>query len=174
MGAVFAAFFAWVIFSYIFAAVFPLALQGIAYAIGFLLLCAWETAKLLGRLLFTLGWLLFASPARGLWWLAGRIERGVHLGALFLIFIVEEWWRGPGAEEQEDGHAGGGEQATGETRYAAALARFGLPPEFTRADLDRAYKHAIRKAHPDAGGSLAEAQAVNADRDLLMSARGWV
>jgi curved DNA-binding protein CbpA len=37
----------------------------------------------------------------------------------------------------------------------------------------RAYRLAIRAAHPDAGGSDKAAQAVNAARDLLMRCRGW-
>jgi len=50
---------------------------------------------------------------------------------------------------------------------------FGLALIFTREELGRAYKKAIRKAHPDLGGSVEAAQELNVARDLIMSAHGW-
>lgn len=37
----------------------------------------------------------------------------------------------------------------------------GIPPGSSRADAERAYRRRIRRAHPDAGGSAAEATALN-------------
>lgn len=57
--------------------------------------------------------------------------------------------------------------------YILALGALGLPANFTQVELSRAYKIAIRKAHPDLGGSHEKAQAVNTARDLLARHHGW-
>tara|TARA_R110000868_G_scaffold37198_3_gene131835 strand:- start:360 stop:545 length:186 start_codon:yes stop_codon:yes gene_type:complete len=56
---------------------------------------------------------------------------------------------------------------------ADALLLLGLTPGFKQEDLERAYKRAIRAAHPDAGGSAAQAAAVNVARDLIIQEMGW-
>ena len=94
---------------------------------------------------------------------------------MFLFYLADESLRGPreqesGAEEEFDDAA---EQARERDAYAQALAFFGLAPGFTADDLSRVYKRAIRKAHPDAGGSLEQAQAINAARDLIARRMGW-
>lgn len=57
--------------------------------------------------------------------------------------------------------------------YAQAAALLGLPRDFNEAALKAAYRAAIRKAHPDAGGSAAAAQAVIAAHDLIRQRKGW-
>lgn len=171
----------WIVFAYVFAALAPYLLEGLRELIGFLLLCLWEVVKLL---LKGLAWVLVLT-GKGIGWAAARSGNGVYLGFVFIFYIADEWWRGPREDEPEeefwgedaqaeaDAQAAEEEQAEEDAAYAAALARFGLAPGFTQGDLNSAYKRAIRKAHPDAGGSVEEAQTVNTDRDLIARAHGW-
>lgn len=57
--------------------------------------------------------------------------------------------------------------------YALALDVLGLSEPFDKAMLKRAWKAAIFKAHPDRGGSTAQAQAINAAKDFILRRRGW-
>lgn len=57
--------------------------------------------------------------------------------------------------------------------YAQALALLGLAQDCSEPALKAAYRAAIRKAHPDAGGSAAAAQAVIAAHDLIRQRKGW-
>lgn len=99
--------------------------------------------------------------------------RGVRLAAVFLYFLIAEWLRGEeapqeqGFDDQDEADADP-DDSDDDDLYQAALTLLGLPPRFTRAELDAAFKAAIKKAHPDAGGSDDQAQAVNAARDLLL------
>ncbi|MHC2633953.1 hypothetical protein ACVME5_006636 [Bradyrhizobium liaoningense] len=169
----------WIVFSYLFAEFAPIIFIGIVYLIGYLFLCLWEAVKLIVR---ALAWLMartFRAAALAL----RQGAYGLRLGMLFLFYLVDEWRRGP-AEEQDDGTFGDervGDQDDAEDRggpaprdpYEDALATLGLNSGFTLSDLKRAYKLAIRFAHPDAGGSAAAAQAVNAARDLIARRHGW-
>lgn len=148
----------YVLFSYAFAALLPLVCEGIGALVRFLALAVKVTVESLLRLAALILDLLF----RGLW-LAGR---GAWLGAVFLYFLICEVLRGEGADEQEAAHENA-EASDGEL-VEAAMTLLGLAPGFTRAELDAAFKAAIKQAHPDAGGSIAHAQAVNAARALLI------
>jgi len=57
--------------------------------------------------------------------------------------------------------------------YRLALILLGLPEQFTAEDLTKAFRRAMLAAHPDAGGSTAKAQAVNAARALIKKRSGW-
>lgn len=167
-------FFFWFIFVHVFAAVVRALFIGTGHLIAFVFFCLVTVLQaaftaLVAALRFTGRAALAAARAAG---------RGAYLGAVFAFYLADEWLRGPPAgepgEEWDDGDAGADEEEAEErAHYAAALAHFGLAPGFTAADLSRAYKRIIRKAHPDAGGSLEEAQAVNAARDLIARAHGW-
>lgn len=169
----------WIVFSYAFAEFAPIILLGLCHLIGFLFLCLWEVIKLI---------------ARALGWLIGRIHRaamttlrkgghGLRLGLLFLVYLADEWRRGPAKEQDDSATDDDGTCDHDEPQdrsgpaprdpYEDALARLGLTPGFTRIDLKRAYMQAIRLAHPDAGGSAAAAQAVNAARDLIARRHRW-
>jgi hypothetical protein len=50
-----------------------------------------------------------------------------------------------------------------------AAKAFGLPPAFTRADVETAFRRLARKMHPDAGGSHNGFQNLVSQRDLLLS-----
>ena len=57
--------------------------------------------------------------------------------------------------------------------YLLALVLLGLAEKFTQEEFIKAYRRAMMAAHPDAGGSTAKAQAVNAARDLIRKRNGW-
>lgn len=57
--------------------------------------------------------------------------------------------------------------------FAQALALLGLAQDCTEPALKAAYRAAIRKAHPDTGGSAEAAQAVFAAHDLIRQRKGW-
>lgn len=170
----------WIVFSYLFAEFAPIIFIGIAYLIGYLFLCLWEAVKLIAK---ALAWLIgraFRAAALAL----RKGAYGLRLGLLFLFYLADEWRRGPADEqadrtEDDDGNAD--EQDDPQDRsgpaprdpYEDALARLGLKPGLTLADLKHAYKQAIRLAHPDAGGSMQAAQAVNAARDVIARRHGW-
>lgn len=60
------------------------------------------------------------------------------------------------------------------TPYEAALQLLKLREgHFSRSDFNKHYRRAMQAAHPDAGGSTAQAQAVNAARDLIRKRHAW-
>jgi hypothetical protein len=110
------------------------------------------------------------------------VARGIGLLLLFSYYLIHEWLRGPPAqdpyedqqeEEPEDDQSQNAANSPARDPYADALALFGLSPGFTQSDLARAYIKAIKTAHPDAGGSLEKAQAVNVARDAIELRHGW-
>ncbi len=152
MGVIFAFLVIWCVGWLIFAAIAPLLGQMLWHLGKFLLLCLKITLRLTGA---------------ALWWLATDGRRyavaGVCAAFLFARIFWDEWHRP--AEEPGEG--------AGADPFEAALALLGLHPAFTREELVKAYKQAIRRAHPDAGGSVKQAAAINAARDLIMIRKGW-
>jgi hypothetical protein len=128
----------------------------------FVFLCFWMTLK------------LFAVV---LWWLLTDGRRhaaaGVRAAYLFGRILWEEWHRGeepaftPDDDQTEPAAAGAPDA------YETALGVLGLAHGFTRDDLNTAYKRTIRRAHPDAGGSVDQATTVNVARDLILAQMGW-
>jgi len=134
--------------------------------------------------------LKFAS--KGLLWVLIRVARGVirvcvlagcgiRFTALLLYFLIDEKLRGArdeqSDEEPDDEYGPSFDDEADEiaalSDLEAAYALFGLALTFTREELHHAYKTAIRKAHPDLGGSVEQAQELNVARDLIISAHGW-
>jgi len=153
---------AWIIFSYVFAAVAPTVFAGILYGIEWLCICIWTALGIVLR-----------AAARGLPILIGLLYRAVCDAALFIWFLFAEWRHGPEEDFTQD--EAGPDAAADETdRYEQARALFGLEPGFTREALSRAYRRLMARIHPDLpGGSLRAAQEANSARDLLMRAHGW-
>lgn len=145
----------YVLFSYAFAALLPLLFEGIGGLIRFLALALGLAFVAIVKSLALLLLLLFRMAR-----LAGR---SAWMAGIFAYFLAAEILRG----DEPEGSAAGAEDDDADL-YQAALTLLGLPPRFTRAELDAAFKKAIRKAHPDAGGSVGQAQAVNTARDLLL------
>lgn len=165
MGTLFIILAVWCLLCLVLAEVVPLLLEFLWYGLCWLLEC-------LG---VALGYLL-TLLARLVVWGARLGWRGLVMGGLFLGLLIQEWWRGPAYEDEEEDESADEdeeEDESPEASCAAARTLLGLKPDFTRAALNRAYKKAMKSAHPDAGGSTRKAQAVNAARELLMRTRGW-
>lgn len=162
----------WIVFSHVFAEVVPVLLEGLGCLIGFLFLCLWEVLKFTLRAVL---WLL-VHMAIALVWAARVSRRGLYLGCLFLFYLADEWRRGSqdmGAAEEEFSGAQSADENQAADAYEQALALLGLAPGFTQTALKRAYRAAIRTAHPDAGGTEAAAQAINSAYELILHAHDW-
>ena len=93
-------------------------------------------------------------------------------GALLVWFIALEAVRGETRDEDEN--IFGPEPATELSGIAEACALLGLPEGgFTPDDLKRAYRRAIKQAHPDQGGSAADTRAILNARDRINKHFGW-
>lgn len=108
---------------------------------------------------------------RGIAFAGHAAFRGLSAAGLFVILLFDEWRHG-GASGDEWYHADDDHDAD-QAAYEAAVSLLGLPPAFTHADLNRAYKINIAQAHPDRGGSHEQAQAVNTARDVVRRVEGW-
>lgn len=162
MGALFLLLVAWCIASMIFAELVPLALEALWYALCYLIECFGVA----------LGYLF-----KGLFRAIARLARASWRGLRFLALRARELGRGPATEDADEAEDTAEEPQPAPRPapdpYQVALGLLSLEPGFSRTALSRAYKQAMKHAHPDAGGSTTKAQAVNAARDLLMRAHGW-
>lgn len=130
------------------------------------------------RFLFVAQWMAIFAILRAMLWLLVQLVR-LLIRALIMIgrflafamrvlfYLIQDGLRGGQADDQA------ADEDDEEELYDAALRLLGLPPDYSRAALDVAFKRAIRKAHPDTGGSVDQAQAVNTARDLLLRRKGW-
>jgi len=167
MGAVFLLLIAWCIGSIILGEVLPLLFELLWYALSYLFECFGVALKYLFIWLFRgIGWFVRASW-RGLLALTRAAASGQDSASADAD--TDEW-----ESEAEDA----AEEPQPAPRpapdpYQAARGLLGLEPGFNRTALSRAYKQAMKHAHPDVGGTTRKAQAVNAARELLMRAHGW-
>ena len=97
------------------------------------------------------------------------------LGLVHRVVARCHEWRGdvPPQDEAEDEPDDTKKPDTPINPIEAARILLGLPPDYTRTALISAYRQAIAKAHPDKGGAVHDAQALNTARDRLLKARGW-
>lgn len=165
---IFIAMIIWFMLCTIFAELGAALIIGLGAAIRFLFLAQWMAVFAILRAAL---WLL-VQLARLLVRAAVLSGRGARLAVVFLYFLASEALRGDQQEEacaeEYGGAAGDPNHDDDGDLHHAALTLLGLRPKFTRAELDAAFKQAIKKAHPDAGGSVDQAQAVNMARDLLL------
>jgi len=163
MGALFLLLVAWCIASMIFAELVPLALEALWYALWYALCYLFECFGV------ALAY-LFKGLFRAIGWLAKQSWRG-----LLSLVQAQEPRDGPASQDEDEAKDADEkpQPAPSPDPYQASLGLLGLEPGFSRAALSRAYKQAMKHAHPDAGGSTIKAQAVNAARELLMRAHGW-
>ena len=149
----------WCVFSMVFAEVVPLLFQ----ALGNLLAYLFEAFAIALKLLF-----------RALFRLIIYLVRSLLVVSVFARLYVQECWRGPQAQDDQDDEDEQDEQETAFGDYEAALALLDLSSDICRETFDRAFKAAIKKAHPDvAGGSVEGAQAVIAAREVINKHHGW-
>lgn len=147
----------------IFAALAPLLLECAWLALRFIGICFLESVRLLLSVLWN-AVILYLPLAFA----------AVRKTALFALIFWQEW-RDPGAfaEDEEDDDEDDEAGRTPEQLFQDALTLLGLGPNFTQADLKRAFKRAMLQAHPDRGGSADQAVAVNVARDLINAEMGW-
>jgi len=137
---------------------------------------AWAVKFLgaLAQLLFAALLVILPAAATGLGRSIPVATHGVTRLSLLLWFILLEAGQGRARREDEEKDPvtprsdddGGG--------IAAACARLGLPIDgFGEDDLKRAYREAIKRAHPDQGGSAAETRAVMRARERIRQHFGW-
>ena len=137
-----------------------------AVAAGFLALCAHDVAHRLREALWEFGFLPdddeeFSRTARS----RGRAR-----------FTAGQWRSGEsmGSSDAEDdargfGHRDPAELATMMSNpEARACATLGVRLGASKAEIERAYRTKMKRAHPDHGGSVARAAALNQARDLLL------
>jgi len=95
---------------------------------------------------------------------AGRARLGLRIARLLAGALAA--WFGQGSW----GWAGArpAETATDAMSLDQARAILGVNPGATRAEIDAAYRHLIRRAHPDQGGTSGLAAQINAARDRLV------
>lgn len=166
---VFIIMIAWFVISHILAELGPPLIAALGAAIRFLFMAQWMAVFAILRALVWLTVQLARLSARA-------VRLGGHclaFAASVLFYFLQDWLRGVRADEPA---ADGADEDTapGEDElFEAALRLLGLPADYTRSALNAAFKKAILKAHPDTGGSVAQAQAVNAARDILLRRRGW-
>ncbi len=174
---------------------FIVALHLAAYTIKFLIIVFGIVLRLMAQgLLWVLGYVVKAllwgliqagkgllwvlvQAGKGFQWAMIRAGHGIRFASLLLYYLIDEKLRGTPDEEWDDTPEEEPEDpadtTASETPYEAALRILGLPPGFTKTGLRRFYLKAIKCAHPDAGGSAEQAQAINAARDLVMDWNGW-
>ncbi|WP_065331623.1 hypothetical protein [Tritonibacter mobilis] len=138
-----------------------------------------ETGEVIRQLLRAIGYIgeLFAIgiftlvklALRGAAHTARLIFHFLRLGGGFLYYFTAEILRGAPAENEAmaDEPEPELEPEADCAGIKAARDLLQLPEDYTQVALDRAFKKAIRTAHPDAGGSAEQSQAVIKARDLL-------
>ena len=138
-----------------------------AVAAGFLALCAHDVAHRLREALWEFGFLADddeessrTTRSRG----GGRFTAGQAR--------VGEPMGSPDAEDADArgfGHRDPAELATMMSNpEARARATLGVRLGASKAEIERAYRTKMKRAHPDHGGSVARAAALNQARDLLL------
>jgi hypothetical protein len=162
-------FVGYIVFAHVAAAIMALLIELVPEFMSFLLECLWIVLKLLLRSAL---WLVVYTVMLAIW-----LVRGLRNALVLLFYLVDEWRRGP-PEDDEDSTADENSDAEAEeeckaSTYEDALKRLGLSPEITRDALKRAYRKAIRAAHPDAGGSARAAQEVNRAYEIVLQWNGW-
>lgn len=138
------------------------------------------SARFLGLCLREAGNLLLQA----VWWLIVTgipiAWAGIRNAALFVMIVIDELRHHDDARDDHN-HGAADDGADHRDHHhdhapdliADAMLLLGLRPGFSRDELGQAYKQAIRRAHPDAGGSAEDAAAINVARDLLTQANGW-
>jgi hypothetical protein len=97
------------------------------------------------------------------------------------------WWRGVrfvssrtgriAAEldqlwQERYGHAAGGAPPVMQMPLADAIALLGVPADYTEEDIKTAFRRAVKKAHPDHGGTAEDFRRLVEARDRLLTALG--
>lgn len=155
------AFALWILFSYAFAYLLPVVLEGLGWALAFTLY--WTGQGI-------------AYAARTLWQLACRSVPHIQSGALLLLFLIRETLSPtPDEDLEEESDEADEPEDTEDTLsdYEYACVRLGLTEPFTEQEFTKAFRRAIATAHPDRGGSAVQARMVYMARAIVATRHGW-
>ena len=135
------------------------------FVAGFLALCAHDIAHRLRQALWEFG--LLAEDE--------RMSLGARRSNAGRFKTAREGFGAANAGESEADHGDRGgfghrdfARATPASPRAEACATLGVWPGASRAEIERAYRTKMKRAHPDHGGSAAQAAALNLARELLL------
>ncbi len=171
-------FIAWLIFCFVFAEIGPLIGMLIVYLVQFVAVCTWVTISTILKLLL----LTITLPLRLLWFLLcvpfrrlRRVDPWEEMDEEFEPEFEDNFEQEHEARfEEEEPEPEQKAKAPFRTPYEAACWFLGLEPNsFDKATFKKAYRSAIRTAHPDAGGDLEHAQTINRSADIIRAAHGW-
>ena len=113
---------------------------------------------------------LLGLAMKALLGLAIWLPRALQLAGIFQIFRNLAGLGGMGAS----GRTGGADSRQGRAPMteAEALRILDLEPNATEDEIIAAHRRKMQRAHPDKGGTTADASRLNAARDLLLRLRG--
>jgi len=117
---------------------------------------------------------ILPAAAIGLGSVFAFVLTGAGRLALLVWFIALEARSGDAHGDGDGDTRAGSDAAAGSSGIAEACALLGLPEGgFTPDDLKRAYRRAIKQAHPDQGGNAADTMAILRARDRISEHFGW-
>lgn len=174
MGILFGILIAWLIFSFILVEIGPLIGMMVVYLVRFILLCIWITISSIAKLIG----LAITLPLRGIWFvlclpfrLRRRVDPWDEDEAEFGQESEAEFDGGPQDEPEPEPEQ---TRTPFRTPYEVACWVLGLAPNsFDLAEFKKAYRSAIRKSHPDAGGDEEHAKIINRSAEIIRTAHGW-
>jgi hypothetical protein len=143
--------------------------------------------------LMAIGFIKYLLPplVRLLFWLArltGALIQGVFgiprllwSGVLLLWFMLIETLVEMAGEQPAPGNRGGGTGGGGRSGppdphdplYFIRAMNYLADHTGSRREFDAAYRAAMKRVHPDAGGSARAAQQLNEARDVIRESKGW-
>ena len=118
---------------------------------------------------------LLRAATQALLIIAAFCFKQLSRGVLFMRILIAEL-RNPEDDHEHDDHGDDDDEFEEEyivTPYARAVHLLGLDGEFSQAEFKRAFKRAIKAAHPDQGGTEARARAVTNAREIIRKHHGW-
>jgi hypothetical protein len=100
------------------------------------------------------------------WWAFWRGVRFVSSRTGRIAQALDDYW------QERYGHAAGGAPPKMQMPLAEAMALLGVPRDYTREDVITRFRRAVKKAHPDVGGTAAMFRKLVDARDRLLAAIG--
>jgi len=103
--------------------------------------------------------------------------RGLLAAGLFIGIMIDELLKDFGLKRRrgEYSEEDNGDDQVPEASDLCEGARrvLGLPEEFSKGELKAAFHEAMKRAHPDAGGTVESAQKINEAREIIELEKGW-
>ena len=140
------------------------------------ILVAWlaQLVAVLAKLFFAALLAILPAAAMGLGLAVSFVLLGIVRLALLVWVVAREAVCAAAHDDDTGDSRAGPEAARQSSGIAEACALLGLPATgFTPDDLKRAYRAAVKQAHPDQGGSAADTRAILSARDRIRDHFGW-